>query len=96
MAKAQQQREAKPAEAARPKPVHEVRLGRVKAAVWANETEHGVRFSVTLARIYKDAAGNWQRSDSFGREDLPLVAKVSDMAHTWAYQQAGDSESKAA
>ena len=23
----------------------------------------------------------------FGRDDLPLVAKVADMAHTWIFQQ---------
>lgn len=92
MAKAQ--REMKSVEAPRPKPVHEVRLGRIKAAVWANEAENGVRYSVTLSRIYKDTAGAWQRSESFGREDLPLVAKVADLAHTWMFQQAQDGDAK--
>ena len=27
---------------------HEVRLGAIKAAVWKNDTENGVRFNVTL------------------------------------------------
>lgn len=35
------------------KPVHEVRLGRIKAAIWANETENGVRHNVTISRLYK-------------------------------------------
>lgn len=92
MAKAKS--ESKSPEEARPRPVHEVRLGRIKAAVWPNESEHGVRYSVTLCRIYKDAAGSWQRSESFGREDLPLVAKVCDLAHTWMYQQSQDGETR--
>lgn len=65
------------------RPVHEVRLGRVKAAVWGNETEHGLRYSVTVARVYKDGQGKWQTSDGFGRDDLLLLAKVLDRAHTW-------------
>jgi hypothetical protein len=33
---------------AKTKPVHEVRLGRVKAAIWANETDNGTRHNVTI------------------------------------------------
>ena len=67
------------------KPVMEVRLGRIKAAIWENQTDNGVRHNVTFQRIYKDG-DEWKTSDSFGRDDLPLVIKVADMAHTWAYQ----------
>ena len=35
------------------KPVHELRLGRIKAAIWANETDNGIRHNVTLSRLYK-------------------------------------------
>ncbi len=28
------------------KPVHEIRLGRIRAAVWLNETENGPRYNV--------------------------------------------------
>jgi hypothetical protein len=68
------------------KPVQEIRLGRIKAAIWSNDTEEGVRFNVTLTRIYKQGK-DWKTSESFGRDDLPLVAKVADMAHTWIYQE---------
>ena len=69
------------------KPVHEVRLGRIKAAIWENDTENGSRHNVTISRLYKDEDDNWRDSGSFGREDLPLVAKVTDMAHTWIFMQ---------
>ena len=39
------------------KPVHDVRLGAIKAAIWANSTPKGTRYSVTLTRLYKD--GDW-------------------------------------
>lgn len=67
------------------KPVHEIRLGRVKAAVWANETKSGIRHNVTVSRLYKDGDA-WKTSDSFSRDDIPLVAKVLDLAHTWLYE----------
>ena len=72
------------------KPVHEVRLGRVKAAVWANSTDNGVRHNVTLSRIYKDGE-EWKDTTSFGRDDLPLVAKVADKAHDWIFEQSVSS-----
>ena len=73
------------------KPVHEVRLGRIKAAIWANRTDNGVRHNVTISRIYKDGE-QWKDSSSFGRDDLPLVAKVCDLAHSWIFQQGPGKE----
>ena len=67
------------------KPVHEVRLGRIRAAVWENSTQTGIRHNVTVSRLYKDGE-QWKDSLSFGREDLPLVIKVLDIAHTWIYE----------
>ena len=73
------------------RPIHELRLGRIKAAVWENETENGPRHNVTIARLYRDG-NQWKDTTSFGRDDLPLVAKVADMAHSWIFQQgAGES-----
>ena len=69
------------------RPVHEVRLGRIRAAIWANETQNGMRHNVTLSRIYKDGE-DWKDSTSFGRDDLPLVAKVLDQAHSWIFANA--------
>ena len=71
------------------RPVHEIRLGKVKAAIWRNEGEFGTRHNVTFSKIFKTETG-WDSSSSFGRDDLPLVTKVSDMAHLWIYQHAGN------
>ncbi len=67
------------------RPVHEIRMGRIKAAIWENATDSGTRHNVTISRLYKDDKQQWRDSTSFGRDDLPLVAKVSDLAHTWIY-----------
>ena len=75
------------------KPVHEVRIGAIKAAVWANETQVGTRHNVTFTRLYKDGE-NWKTSDSFGRDDLLLLSKVSDLAHTWICNQSQSSHTE--
>ena len=74
------------------KPIHEIRLGKVKAAIWKNETDAGPRYSVTIVRLYKVEGGDWESSTSFGRDELPLVSKVADMVHTWIYQQSERTE----
>lgn len=74
-------------------PVHEVRFGLIKALVWQNQTKVGERFNVTLARIYKNG-DRWVESQHFGRDDLPLVAKAADHAHTWIFQQNGERSEK--
>lgn len=68
------------------KPIHEIRLGAVKAAIWKNATQNGTRFNVTFCRLYKDG-DKWQRTDSYGRDDLLLLGKVADLAHTWICEQ---------
>jgi hypothetical protein len=78
--------------ASKNKPKHEVRLGRIKAAIWENETKTGPRCNVTFTRIYKDG-NDWKDSDSFGRDDLLLLAKVADEAHSWIFANSKDSPS---
>jgi hypothetical protein len=65
---------------------HEIRLGRLKATIWTNQTETGVRHNTTFCRLYKDGE-DWKDSDSFGRDDLLLLAKLADEVHTWIFEQ---------
>jgi hypothetical protein len=69
------------------KPSYEVKLGRIKAVVWRNETSEGSpRYNTQIRRLYKKDDQRHE-SDSFGRDDLPLIHKVSDLVHTWIYEQ---------
>jgi hypothetical protein len=63
-------------------PVHEIRLGAIKATIWENETSVGTRHNVTVARLYKED-DEWKQSESFGRDDLLVLAKIVDLAHSW-------------
>ena len=70
------------------KSAHEIRIGRIKAVIWENETSAGTRHNVQIQRLYRpEGSEEWQTSDSFGRDDLLLVAKVADLAHSWIFDQ---------
>lgn len=68
-------------------PANEIRMGAIKATIWENQTTAGTRHNVTVSRIYKDG-DEWKQTESFGRDDLPLLAKVVDLAHTWIFENA--------
>ncbi len=72
------------------RPTHEIRLGRIKAAIWRNDSERGAYYNVSIVRLYKED-GTWKTSTTFGRDDLPLLVKVADMAHTWIYEHKSSS-----
>ena len=61
------------------KPVSEIRIGSVKAAIWPNDTEGRIRHTVTFSRLYKDGE-QWKTTQTFGRNDLLVLAKVADQA----------------
>jgi len=68
-------------------------MGAIKAAIWKNDTTGGVRYNVTLSRLYKDKDDNqWKSTDSFGRDDLLVLGKVADTAHSWIHQQVQERE----
>ena len=75
-------------------PVNTLRLGRIKAAIWENESDSKKFYNVTFARTYVDEAKNYHDTDSFGRDDLPLVAKLADQAHTFIFERLAESKSE--
>ena len=75
-------------------PVQTFRLGRIKAAVWENEADQKKFYNVTLARTYYDEKlKKFFDTPSFGRDDLPLVAKVADQAHSYIFARLAESKS---
>ena len=62
-------------------PVMEVRCGNIRAAIWKNEGGSGPWYNVTFTRSYREGT-DYKTSGSFGRDDLLILAKVADLAHT--------------
>ena len=82
------------APSAGPAPVKTLRLGRIKAAVWENSAEQRTFFNVTFARTYMDEAKQFHDTDSFGRDDLLLLSKLADQAHTFICERTSPPRSE--
>lgn len=74
-------------------PAKQVKRGNIVVSIWANETQKGTYYNITAQRFYKDG-NDWRYSDSFGRDDILLLCKVLDEAHSQIYEL--QSEAKAA
>ena len=71
------------------RPVHEIKLGRIRASVWNNDSYRlSSWFNVSITRVYRDG-DRWHTTASFGRDDLPLVAKAAEMAYAWIWEKKG-------
>ena len=65
------------------RPTATVRIGTVKSAIWENKKNgERARYNVTFSKRYRDAEGQWKTTHSFGRNDLLVLAKVADQAHS--------------
>jgi hypothetical protein len=64
------------------KPAARINLHPVSAAIWRNQHQKGAFYSVTFERSYKDDSGNWQTATTFNSNDLLLLAKAADLAHS--------------
>ena len=77
------------------KPANEIRIGRIKATIWKNDTENGDRFNTAFAKVYRvpeaqrDGPNDngWRETRSIGRDDLLVLAKLADQVHSWIHQQ---------
>ena len=64
-------------------PVHKIRNGNVRVAIWRNESGF---FSVTHDRSFRKN-DEWHRSTSYGRDDLPKLALALNNAYEWIFPQ---------
>jgi hypothetical protein len=73
-------------------PVQTFRLGRIKAAVWENEADNKRFYNVTFTRTYLGTDKKFHDTDSFGRDDLPLIGKLANEAHTYIFTRLAESK----
>lgn len=78
---------ARPSSAPAQSPLRTLRLGRLKAAIWDNSSEKGPFFNVKFARVYLDEQKKFHDTDNYSRDDLLLLAKLADQAHTFICDQ---------
>ena len=80
------QQESNPALAGN-QPVHRIRISRIHGAIWQNSGDNDPWYNVKLSRSYKDANDDWKSTDSFSVDDLLVLAKVANEAHSWIIQK---------
>lgn len=68
------------------KPVHQIRLQDLRATVWANQVGERTWFNVSITRRFEQD-GQFKETSSFGRDDLPMVAKLAEMSYAWIWNQ---------
>ena len=70
------------------RPVHQIRLSAIRAAIWLNESDKTGEswFTVTVSRSYRDKE-QLKVTTTFRRDDLPIVAKAIEMAYAWIWEQ---------
>ena len=68
-------------------PAHEIKLGKIRVTIWANETEdHDVWFNAVVTRLYK-SGNTWKETTTLKHDDLPVAMKAIDMAYTWIWRK---------
>jgi len=68
----------------KPKPIHTIRSANfTSASIWKKEDKNGeVFYTVNGDRSYQKD-GQWQRTNSFRHEELPMVRKLYAEAEAW-------------
>ena len=63
-------------------PVYQVRFKGVSASTFENKTakDGTTYFKVTIQRSYKDGSAGFKTTNTFSRDDLPLVAEAAQAA----------------
>lgn len=64
-------------------PIHRIRIGTASVAIFENKTDENQTFYNTqFDRSYR-SGDEWKHTRSFGKDDLLVVAKLADQAHSW-------------
>lgn len=72
------------------KPAKQFRSGALSVSVWGRRHNDETFYNATPQRAYLDkkdtsggADGTWKYSDSYGRDDLPIVGALLAQAFAW-------------
>jgi len=64
-------------------PAAKLRMGVVTVSIWRNLDQEGrAWYSATVERSYKDKSDQWKHTNSFGRNEMLVVAKIANLAHS--------------
>ncbi len=68
-------------------PIQRLRIGNISAAIFENKTQEGKTFyNAQFDRSYRDGE-TWKHTQSYGRDDLLILAKLADQVHSWIVEK---------
>lgn len=68
------------------RPVFQLRSGVLSVSIWEQDGSNGTFYRVTAQRSYTEGDGDaavWKHTDSFGRDDILIVAELMRGAWNW-------------
>ncbi len=65
------------------KPLHQIRIGSVRASIWEHRTDHTSFLTVNYSRSYPDGQGHWHNGYSYTEQDLPAIMDCALEAKKW-------------
>jgi hypothetical protein len=77
------------------KPLHQFRSGAISVSIWPQTTkdEKKVFYTANAQRAYtKDDGATWEHTDSFSRDDLPVVAFLMQQAWSFICRKEADAK----
>jgi hypothetical protein len=79
------------------KPVAVFRAGCCQASVWVKKAGKDKRptYSVTVQKRYRDEHGEWQTTQRYFRDELPLLALVTEKAYEYIALRSKEAEEAA-
>ena len=70
------------------KPIATFRHRKISAAVFQNESQKGGTYhSVSVQRSFKPEGGDWQTTNSFRRDELPVLLELGRQAYAFILEQ---------
>lgn len=76
-------------------PVKVFRMGYVKCEVFSRHARTGPQYHAIITRLFKNGT-QWCESRQFSKDELMLVAKLADAAHSWMYDAHREADDDAA
>lgn len=76
-------------------PVHRLRSGALSVSVWEQKGTKGQFYTVNAQRAYtQDDGKTWEHTDSFSRDDLPVIGSLLLQAHAWIVRKEGQGNER--
>lgn len=69
------------------KPIHELRLGTLRAMIWDNGGDDSEsQFRICVSRISK-GKNAWKETHMLSPDDLPVAAAAMEMCYSWLWRR---------